>query len=106
MCKRWQLLPGDRVLHFDELGNKHPTGTVSRVDPNASFFAYWVRWDGDWSKRLPEGAYPASAFHFTEMDRRGFCPEMTSERVRLLEELQAARRKKRNVGGPTSPPGE
>jgi hypothetical protein len=98
MSKEWQLLPGDRVMHFDDLGADFPQGTITRVDPSASFFCYWVQWDEPWRKKLPTGAFPPSAFYFSEMQRNGMTPEMTPERIGRLEALQAERNKRRGGG--------
>lgn len=86
----WQLLPGDRVVHFDRIGDDYPTGTVYRVDPTASFFPYWVTWGALWRKQLPEGGFPSSSFYWTEMAKRDMRPRMTPERRASLEELRAA----------------
>jgi hypothetical protein len=90
----WQLLPGDRVLHFDvdRIGS-YPEGMIFRVDPSASFFPYWVKWDQPWAKSFTEGAFQSASFAWTKMAERGMRPMMTSERRKQLEELRVAQRK-------------
>lgn len=87
-CLEWHLLPGDRVVHYQMIGGSYPEGTISRVDPEACFFPYWVDWDTRWKGDLPEGAFQTSCFYFAEMSRRGYQPEMTEERRQQLIELQ------------------
>jgi hypothetical protein len=94
----WQLLPGDRVVHFDRVGDKYPEGTIFEVDPSASFFPYWVLWDSPWKQLLTEGAYQSASFHWTKMAEYGYRPKMTPERRTSLEELRAAQLKANNAG--------
>lgn len=92
MAKVWQLLPGDRVVHWDDhRGGSQPVGTISRVDPEASFFPYWVQWDTRWRGYITEGAFQSSCFDFAEMERRGMRPKMTAERHARLDEFVKAR---------------